>query len=115
MALDYLQWPPAGDFVLRAYDQSHFYGNFCLALLDKNTYEQVEKERAVNSPPRVHRTNVHVVDQITQTGPGGDPNADVIDDVVGKRAQPSVEQKRLQERIMKEYQKNTAPAKPPTQ
>jgi hypothetical protein len=112
MALDYLQWPPAGEIVLRAYDQSHFYGNFCLALLHKGTYEQVEKERAVNSPPRVRRTNVHVVDQISETGGAGDPNANVIDEVVGRKAQPSVEQKRIQERIMKEYQANQPPKKP---
>ncbi len=111
MALDFLQWPPMGDIVLRAYDQSHFYGNFCLALLHKSVYEQVEKERAINSPPRVRHTNVHVVDQVTE-GAGADPNADVIDDVVGKKAQPTAEQKRIQERIMKEYQKNLAPPKP---
>ena len=109
MALDYLEWPPSGDFILRAYDHSHFYGNFCLALLQKSVNEQVEKARAINSPPRVRRTNVHVVDQITEGGGGADPNSDVIDDVVGKKATPSVEQKRIQERVMREYQKNMAP------
>lgn len=113
MALDFYQWPPSGDFILRAYDQSHFYGNFCLALLQKSTYEQIDKERAVNSPPRVRRTNVHVVDQITESGGNGDPNADVIDEVMGKRALPSVEQKRIQERIMKEYKQNNPGKTPP--
>jgi len=110
LALDYLQWPPSGDMVLRAYDQSHFYGNFCLALLQKGVFEQVEKERAVNSPPRVRHTNVHVVDQVTEGKGSPDPNADVIDEVVGQKATPSVEQRRIQERVQKEYQKNVAPA-----
>lgn len=106
MALDYYEWPPSGDFVLRAYDQSGFYGNFCLSLMQKSTGPQAEKERAVNSPPRVRRTNVHVVDSVMQGDSATDPNADVVDDVVGKRALPSVEQKRVQERIQKEYQRN---------
>ncbi|HNN97071.1 MAG TPA: hypothetical protein PKI03_32605 [Pseudomonadota bacterium] len=113
MALDYYQWPPQGDHVMRAIDQTGFYGNFCLALLHKSLIEQIEKERATNSPPRVRRTNVHVVDSITQGDSANDPNESVIDDVVGKRALPSVEQKRIQERIMKEYQKNKQPAPPP--
>ncbi len=110
MALDYYQWPPQSDYVLRAIDQTGFYGNFCLALVQKSSFEQIEKERATNSPPRVRRTNVHVVDSITQGDSANDPNESVIDDVVGKRALPSVEQKRIQERIMKEYQKNKQPA-----
>lgn len=113
MALDYYQWPPQQDYILRAVDQTGFYGNFCLVLVQKSTIEQIEKERATNSPPRVRRTNVHVVDSITQGDSTNDPNESVIDDVVGKRALPSVEQKRIQERIMKEYQKNKQPAPPP--
>ncbi len=106
MALDYYEWPPSGDFALRAYDQSGFYGNFCLALLQKSIYPQVEKERAHNSPPRVRHTNVRVVDTVMQGDTATDANADVVDDVVGKRALPSVEQKRIQERINKEYPQN---------
>lgn len=109
MALDYYQWPAQGDYVMRSIDQTGFYGNFCLALLQKQSMEQIEKERATNSPPRVRRTNVHVVDAITQGDSTTDPNESVIDEVVGKRALPSVEQKRIQERIMKEYQKNKQP------
>jgi hypothetical protein len=106
MALDFYEWPPSGDFVLRAYDQSSFYGNFCLGLLQKSVYPQVEKERAANSPPRVRHTNVRVVDTVTQGDQSADANADVVDEVVGKRAVPSVEQKRIQERVKKEYEKN---------
>lgn len=109
MALDYYQWPSNGDSVLRAVDQTGFYGNFCLALLQKSTHEEIEKDRAKNSPPRVRRTNVHVVDSITQGSESGtDANEGVIDEVVGKRAVSSVEQKRIQDRVMKEYNQNKA-------
>ena len=106
MALDYYEWPPAGDFVLRAYDQSSFYGNFCLGLLQKSVNPSVEKERLHNSPPRVRHTNVHVVDSVTQGDVATDPNADVVDEVVNKRSVPSVEQRRIQERVQKEYNQN---------
>jgi hypothetical protein len=106
MALDYYEWPPSGDFILRAYDQSGFYGNFCLGLLQKSVNPQVEKERAHNSPPRVRHTNVRVVDSITQGDSSADANADVVDEVVNKRSVPSVEQRRIQERVNREYQQN---------
>lgn len=106
MALDYYEWPPSGEFALRAYDQSGFYGNFCLGLLQKSIYPQVEKDRAHNSPPRVRHTNVRVVDTVMQGDSATDAHADVVDEVVGKRALPSVEQKRIQERIQKEYPQN---------
>ena len=106
MALDYYEWPPSGDYLLRAYDQSGFYGNFCLGLIQKSTNPQVEKERLHNSPPRVRHTNVHVVDSVTQGDVTSDPNADVVDEVVNKRSVPSVEQRRIQERVLKEYNKN---------
>ena len=113
MALDYYQWPAQGDYVLRAIDQTGFYGNFCLTLTQKQVMEDIEKDRTQNSPARVRRQNVHVVDQVSAPGSGVDPNADVIDDVVGKRALPSVEQKRIQERVQREYNKNKAPAPAP--
>jgi len=108
LALDFYEWPPSGVFVLRAYDQTGFYGNFCLSLLDKDLYETVEKERSKNSPPRYRKTNVHVVDNVTQGDSATDPNADVIDELVGKRAVPSVEQRRILDRVNKEYQKDKA-------
>ena len=33
MALDYYEWPPQGDFTLRAYDATTFYNNFCLSII----------------------------------------------------------------------------------
>lgn len=113
MALDYYQFPPSGDFILRALDQTSFYGNFCLVLLQKSVYEQVEKERAKNSPPRVRHTSVRVVDTVMGGDSMADPNESVVDDLVGKRAVPSVESKRIHDRILKanEADKNQAPKK----
>lgn len=112
VAVDYHEFPPAGDYQLRAYDFTTFYNNFCLSLLQKSVYPQVDKDRAKNSPPRVRHTNTKVVEQVTTGDSATDPNADIIDEVVGKRALPSVEQKRIQERVAKEYNQNKAPAPP---
>lgn len=85
MALDYLEWPPAGEYVLRAYDQSSFYGNFSLALLHKSVFPTVEKERAVKSPARGHRVTTSVIDIVTREDSPGDPNADIVDEVLGRQ------------------------------
>lgn len=102
VAVDYHEFPPVGDYQLRAYDFTTFYNNFCLSLLQKSVYETVEKERKKNSPPRVRHTNAKVVEQVTTGDSATDPNADIIDEVVGKRALPSVEQKRIQERVQRQ-------------
>ncbi|MCS6912453.1 MAG: hypothetical protein RMK29_10945 [Myxococcales bacterium] len=85
MALDYLEWPPAGEYVLRAYDQSNFYGNFSLALLHKSVYPVVERERAIKSPPRGHRITTSVIDIVAREDTPGDPNADIVDEVLGRQ------------------------------
>ncbi len=94
MALDYLEWPPAGEFVLRAYDQSSFYGNFCLAVLQKSVYPLVDKERSVHSPSRGHRVNTKIIDTVSTQDSPGDPNADIVDEVLGRHemrtTQPAV-------------------------
>lgn len=86
MALDYLEWPPAGEYVLRAYDQSSFYGNFCLGVLNKSVYQQVEKERTQRSPGRGHKLNTSVIDVVSKGDSPGDPNADIVDEVLGRQA-----------------------------
>ncbi|MFO0580279.1 MAG: hypothetical protein U1A78_40420 [Polyangia bacterium] len=113
VAVDYFEFPPAGDYQLRAYDFTTFYNNFCLSLLQKSVYPQVEKDRQKNSPPRVRHTNAKVVEQVTTGDSQTDPNADIIDEVVGKRAVPSVEQKRIQERVNREYNQSKAGTPPP--
>lgn len=89
MAVDFLEWPPAGDFVLRAYDNSKVFGNYCLSLLHRSTYQQVEQARAKNSPPRFQRATA-IVDSVAQEGAPGDPNADIVDQVLGRRSTTTV-------------------------
>jgi len=89
MAVDFLEWPPAGDYVLRAYDNSKVFGNYCLALMQRSTYQEVEKARAKNSPPR-HTRPTAVVDAVGQEGAPGDPNADIVDQVLGRKSTTTV-------------------------
>jgi hypothetical protein len=86
MALDFLEWPPAGEYVLRAYDHSNFYGNFCLTLLHKSVYPLVEKERAIKSPRRGHRSATGDIETVSKSDTAGDPNADIVDEVLGRQA-----------------------------
>lgn len=115
MALDYYEWPPQGDFILRAYDATTFYNNFCLSIIQKSLWPQIEKERAVNSPPRVRHTNKHVIDTVTTGDSATDPNENVVDNIVGRKAAASVEQKRIEERIKRQAEKErqTPPAAMP--
>ena len=92
------EWPPQGDFLLRAYDATTFYNNFCLSIIQKSTWPQIEKERAVNSPPRVRHTNAHVIDTVTQGESATDQNENIVDQLVGRKAASSVEQKRISPR-----------------
>jgi len=105
MALDYYEWPPQGDYTLRAYDATTFYNNFCLSIIQKSLWPQIEKERAVNSPPRVRHTNTHVIENVTTGDSATDPNESIVDQLVGRKAQTSVEQKRIEERIKKQQEK----------
>ena len=115
MALDYYEWPPQGDYILRAYDATTFYNNFCLSIIQKSLWPQIEKERAVNSPPRVRHTNKHVIDTVTTGDSATDPNENVVDNIVGRKAAASVEQKRIEERIKRQAEKErqTPPASMP--
>ncbi len=115
MALDFYEWPAQGDYILRCYDATTFYNNFCLSIIQKSTWPQIEKERAVNSPPRVRHTNSHVIDTVTQGDSATDPNENVVDALVGRKAASSVEQKRIEERIKRqaEKEKQTPPAAMP--
>lgn len=105
MALDYYEWPPQGDYILRSYDATTFYNNFCLSIIQKSTWPQIEKERAVNSPPRVRHTNTHVIENVTKGDSATDPNENIVDQLVGRKAAASVEQKRIEERIKKQQEK----------
>ncbi len=105
MALDYYEWPPQGDYTLRAYDATTFYNNFCLSIIQKSQWPQIEKERAVNSPPRVRHTNTHVIDNVTTGDSQTDPNENIVDKMLGIKAGASIEQKRIEERVKRQQEK----------
>jgi hypothetical protein len=81
----HMQWPPSATTTLRAIDNTGFYGNFCLALSDKNEVGNVRAGRKVNSPKRDYSDPL--VDAVTKDdGKGGDDNEDVVDRITGKSA-----------------------------
>jgi hypothetical protein len=86
LTLDHLEWPPAGDFTLWAVDQSSFYGNFCLSLSQTSVLARLEKSRGEHSPKQAHGNAV--IDAVTAPAQvQGDPNADVVDEVLGRKGQ----------------------------
>lgn len=105
MVLDCLQWPPVGDYLVRAYDHSGFYGTFSLVLLQRSVYERVERDRLFNSPPRIRNSKIRVMDYIIGE-PEPDPNEDIVDEILGGHVTPSSEQKRILERSMKQQKNN---------
>ena len=48
--LDHLAWPPADGTIMRAIDNTGFYGNFCLVLINVATLERVQSGRELNNP-----------------------------------------------------------------
>jgi hypothetical protein len=82
--LDHLEWPAAGDFTLWAIDQSSFYGNFCLKLQQTSILASLDKARVEKTPKR-GRGNA-IIDAVTAPDTmKGDPNADVVDQIIGKK------------------------------
>src|SRR5262249_6472124 len=51
MATDFTERPTSGAYLLRAYDQTGFYGNFCRPLIQNPLNGQAEKEGAPTTPP----------------------------------------------------------------
>lgn len=79
----HMQWPPSATTLLRAIDNTGFYGNFCLALTDKNELPNVRSGRKMNSPKREYSDPL--VDAVTKDeGKGGDDNENVVDKISGK-------------------------------
>src|SRR5262249_43383253 len=54
VTLDHLEWPPSNDYTLWAIDQSQFYGNFCLKLMQSSVVAQLESARNQHSPKKPH-------------------------------------------------------------
>jgi len=86
VTLDHLEWPPSGDFTLWAIDQSGFYGNFCLKLQQTSVIAQIERGRQEHNPKQSSRNAI--IDAVTAPEQvKGDPNADIVDDIVGRKTQ----------------------------
>jgi uncharacterized protein YoaH (UPF0181 family) len=86
--LDHLEWAPAGDYVLWAIDHTTFYGNYCLALIQKSVMAEVDRGRKENSPQR--GGGAGLVDQVTRSEKvHGDENADIVDEICGRTDAPS--------------------------
>jgi hypothetical protein len=77
-------WPPAGNTLLMAIDNTGFYGNFCLVLLNGEDYENVKTGRKINSPPKDY--NDPLVEAVTKGGDEmpRDENEDIVDRITGK-------------------------------
>jgi len=77
--MSHLSWPPSPTTILRAIDETGFYGNFCLVLTDKNELPVVRSGRKVNSPKREYSDPL--IDAVTKdggtegTGTGGGEDA----------------------------------------
>jgi hypothetical protein len=81
--MDHLAWPKAGRTKMLAYDLTAFYGNFCLSLVDMNTWSNVKHGRELNSPKRKYSDPL-VKAVTTPGGSGGDANEDIVDRITGK-------------------------------
>jgi hypothetical protein len=83
-ALDHLEWPASGDYTLWAVDQSHFYGNFCISLMQTSTLGPLASARGTKGQRTAQRNTM--IDAITAPAQApGDPNADIVDDILGKK------------------------------
>jgi hypothetical protein len=89
-ALDHLEWPPSGDYVMWAIDLTTFYGNYCLSLMQKSAMGEIERGRKENSPQR--SSGAGMVDAVLQrdkTTHTVDSNADVVDEITGRSDTPA--------------------------
>jgi len=85
--MDHLAWPPSGKTLLRAIDNTGFYGNFCLMLVDKSELPSVNAGRKANSPPKDYSDPL--VDVVTKgNSAGADENEDIVDRLTGKGTLP---------------------------
>ena len=83
--LDHLEWPPAGDFLLRAVDHTNLYGNYCLVLSQKSVLDGIDKRRADANPDKGYKSGIDQVMKGAGKGDKGDGNTDVVDQITGKQ------------------------------
>lgn len=80
--LDHMEWPPVEGTMLRAIDNTGFYGNFCLVVEEISTAERVKGNRDV---ARSSGTGASLVDSVLEGKENvDDPNADIVDQITGK-------------------------------
>jgi hypothetical protein len=85
MTLDHLEWPASGDYQLWAIDQSGFYGNFCLKVMQPSTVAQLQRTRDEKAPRKPNGNAL--IDAVTAPETAaGDKNADIVDEITGRRA-----------------------------
>ncbi|MFH1131200.1 MAG: hypothetical protein V1754_07685 [Pseudomonadota bacterium] len=77
-----LTWPQAGDTVLKAIDNTGFYGNFCLVLWDNDEEGRIREARSLN----VQKTEADpLIEAVTgEEKDTRDVNEDVVDKITGK-------------------------------
>lgn len=83
--LSHMEWPAAGNTVLKAIDETAFYANFCLVMLDKEAKTRILEGRRINSPKK--RKSDALVDAVTRkNGSAGGGNDNIVDQITGKAA-----------------------------
>lgn len=79
----YLEWPSKSDSLLRAIDNTEFYGNFCLVLMDQKAQYHVMEGRKIHSPSKKYRDPL--IDAVIQKdGVSGDSKDNIVDSVTGR-------------------------------
>jgi hypothetical protein len=90
--LGHLEWAAAGDYALKAVDQTSMYGSFCLVLAQKSVADGIDKRRTENNPHGKKQSGADQVFRGKVDPAKGDGNSDVIDQITGKQNQkPSVQ------------------------
>lgn len=83
-ALSHLQWPLAGATSLVAIDNTEFYGNFCLVLINHKTGLMIQSQRKRAAPSKQYRDPL--IDAVTKPGGKGQPTSgNVVEQITGRR------------------------------
>jgi len=90
----HLEWPAFGKTVLKAIDNTGFYGNFCLVLQDSQKASAVTASRkAKKANGRVHSAD-HLIDMVTDPTKGPDKdlraNENIVDQLTGTHSKTPV-------------------------
>jgi hypothetical protein len=81
--LSHLQWPPAGSTSLVAIDNTEFYGNFCLLLIDRKANQLIQARRKRAQSSKQYRDPL--IDAVTKPGGGKSTSDNVVEQITGRR------------------------------